>query len=76
MFEINELTTPENTTTAHNIPYCSLFFTPKFGISIVFSFSWGYFNSQEKLKTKLMQNFGLTNKEHYGMLWYFWSGQL
>ena len=24
----------------------------------------------------LMQNFGLTNKEHYGMLWYFWSGQL
>ena len=23
----------------------------------------------------LMQNFGLTNKEHYGMLWYFleWS---
>ena len=23
-----------------------------------------------------MQNFGLTNKEHYGMLWYFWSGQL
>ena len=24
----------------------------------------------------LMQNFGGTNKEHYGMLWYFWSGQL
>ena len=23
-----------------------------------------------------MQNFGGTNKEHYGMLWYFWSGQL
>ena len=23
-----------------------------------------------------MQNFGLTNKEHYGTLWYFWSGQL
>ena len=19
--------------------------------------------------------FGVTNKEHYGMLWYFWSGQ-
>ena len=49
---------------------------PKFSISIVFSFSWGHFNSQEKLKTKLMQNFGVTNKEHYGMLWYFWSGQL
>ena len=30
---------------------------------------------QEKLKTMLMQNFGVTNKEHYGMLWYFWSGQ-
>ena len=23
----------------------------------------------------LMQNSGVTNKEHYGMLWYFWSGQ-
>ena len=23
----------------------------------------------------LMQNFGVTNKEHYGMLWYFWSGR-
>ena len=22
-----------------------------------------------------MQNFGVTNKEHDGMLWYFWSGQ-
>ena len=53
-------------------------FHPKFCISIVFSFSWGHFNSQEKLKTMLMQNFGVTNcyKEHYGMLWYFWSGQL
>ena len=29
----------------------------------------------QKLKTMLMQNFGVTNKEHYGMLWYFleWS---
>ena len=34
-----------------------------------------HFNSQEKLKTMLMQYFGVTNKEHYGMLWYFleWS---
>ena len=48
---------------------------PKFCISIVFSFSWGHFNSQEKLKTMPKQNFGVTNKEHYGMLWYFleWS---
>ena len=38
--------------------------------------SWGHFNSKEKLKTMPMQNFGVTNKEHYGMLWYFWSGQL
>ena len=30
---------------------------------------------QEKLKTMLMQNFGVTKKEHYGTLWYFleWS---
>ena len=26
---------------------------------------------QEKLKTTLMQNLVVTNKEHYGMLWYF-----
>ena len=27
------------------------------------------------MKTMLMQNFGVTNKEHYGILWYFleWS---
>ena len=48
---------------------------PKFCISIVFSFAWGHFNSQEKVKTMPMQNFRVTNKEHYGMLWYFleWS---
>ena len=30
---------------------------------------------QEKLKTMLMQNVGVRNKEHYGMLWFFleWS---
>ena len=55
----------------HNIPKCSLFVTLKFCVSIVFSFSWGHFNSQEKLKTMLMQNFRVTNKEHYGTLWYF-----
>ena len=59
----------------HNIPQCSLFVTPKFCISIVFSFSWELKWPQEKLKTMLMQNFGVTNKEPYGMLWYFleWS---
>ena len=42
---------------------------------IVFSFSWELKWPQEKLKTMLMQNFGVTNKEPYGMLWYFleWS---
>ena len=54
----------------------ALFVTPKFYISIVFSFSWELKWPQEKLKTMLMQNFGVINKEHYGMLWYFWSGQL
>ena len=31
--------------------------------------------AQEKLKTMLMQKFGMTNKENYGMLRYFleWS---
>ena len=28
------------------------------------------------MKTMLMQNFGVTNKEHYGMFGIFWSGQL
>ena len=52
-----------------------MFDTPKFCIIIVFSFSWELKWPQEKLKTMLMQNFGVTNKEHYGMLWYFleWS---
>ena len=35
------------------------------------SFSWELKWPQEKLKTMVMQNFGVTNKEHYGMLWYF-----
>ena len=44
-------------------------------IGIVFSFSWKLKWPQEKLKTTLKQNFGVTNKEHYVMLWYFleWS---
>ena len=38
-------------------------------------FLLGVKTAQEKLKTMLMQTFGVTNKEHYGMLWYFleWS---
>ena len=48
-----------------------MFVTPKFCISIVFSFSWELKWPQEKMKTMLVQNFGVTNEEHYGMLWYF-----
>ena len=55
----------------HNIPWCSLSVTPKFCISIVFSFAWELKWSQEKLKTTLMSNFGVTKKEHYGVSWYF-----
>ena len=50
-----------------------MFVTPNFCISIVFNFSWELKWPQEKQKTMLMQNFGVTNKEHYGMLWYFWG---
>ena len=69
---LSQLTTPENTITYHN----ALCLSPKnFSISIAFSFSWELKWPQEELKTMLMQNFGVTNEEHYGMLWYFleWS---
>ena len=36
------------------------------GISIVCNFSWDGRNTQEKWKTKVMQNFGGANKVHYG----------
>ena len=51
------------------------FVTPKFCISIDFSFPWELKWPKEKLKTMLMQNFGVRNKEHYRVLWYFreWS---
>ena len=71
-----ELTTPENTITYHNA-LCGgpLLVTPKFCISVVFCFSWEFKWHQEKLKSMLMQNFGVTNEEYYGMLWFFleWS---
>ena len=49
----------------------SLLVTPKFCVNFVFSFFWELKWLQEKLKTMLMQNFGVTNEEYYGMLWYF-----
>ena len=45
----------------------SLFVPPKFCISIVSSFSWDDCKSQEKIKTILMQFFGGTGKEYYGI---------
>ena len=47
----------------HNKPQCSLFVNRKHCFQ--FLLNWGHFNSQEKLKTRLMQNFGVTNREHY-----------
>ena len=38
---------------------------------LIFSFSWELKWPLEKLKTMLMQNFGVTNKEHYDMSRYF-----
>ena len=69
-----KLTTQENTITYHNALCLSP--TPtKFCLSIIFSFSWKLKWPQEN--TMPMENLGVggTNKEHYGMLW-FWSGQL
>ena len=40
--------------TAHNAAY----FPPAFCMSIVFSFSWEYCSTEEKLETKVMQNVG------------------
>ena len=47
-----------------------MYVTPKFCIIIVFSFFWELKWPQEKLKTMLIQNFELTNKEYYSMLWH------
>ena len=48
---------------------------PKILHNQCFQFLLGLKWPQEKLKTMLKQNFGVTNKEHYGMLWYIleWS---
>ena len=62
---VNLIDHSRNTITYHN----ALCLSPQ-SKSIVFSFSSESKWPQEKLKTMLMQNFGLTNREHYGMLWY------
>ena len=38
----------------------------KFCITIVFNFSWDYSNTQEKLETIVLQNWGV-NKVHHGL---------
>ena len=43
---------------ASTFPIMHLICHPKFGIRIVFNFSWDGCNNQEKWKTKVMQNFG------------------
>ena len=47
-------------------PIMHLVCPPKFCLSIVFNFAWDGFNTQEKWKTKVMQNLGRGNKVHYG----------
>ena len=44
-------------------------------VSTVNCHNWCAKRPQEKLKTMIMQNLGVTNKKHYGMLWFFleWS---
>ena len=42
----------------------------------VFSFSWGHFSSQEKLKKMLLQNFGVTRKSIMAFYSIFLSVQL
>ena len=54
--------TPENTITYHN----ALCLSPQKFVQALFSVSLG-----EKLKTILMQNFGVANRERYRMLRYF-----
>ena len=39
-----------------------------------FQFLLGVKIAPGKQKTMLMQNFGVTDKKHFCMLWYFWSG--
>ena len=64
---------------SHNAPYFPLPTPPppkKVCISIVFSFSWDGCNTQEKWKTKVIQNFG-GDKLRYGKcgsgVFYHWA---
>ena len=65
--------TPENTITYHN----ALRLSPQNFVQALFSVSLGAILTPKRncMKTMLMQNFGVTKKERYGMLWHFleWS---
>ena len=52
-----------------------LFVTPKFCISIVFSFFWEIKWPKEKLKTTLMQNLGCKQRALWYVMVFFWNGQ-
>ena len=62
----------------HNIPWCSLFVTPIFSISIVFSFSWELTWPERNWKQCFCKISGRQTKRKtkiYDMLWYIleWS---
>ena len=44
-----------------------LVYLPQFFTTIVFNWFWDDCNTQEKLETIVMQNFGGVNKIHYGL---------
>ena len=69
-FTNTELTTPENTITYHN----TLFVTPKFCISIVFSFSWGR-GPKRNWRQCLCKILGWQTKSIMVCYGIFWSGQ-
>ena len=41
-----------------------------------FQFLLGVKMAPRETEDNAYQNFGVTNKEHYGMLWYFWSDEM
>ena len=63
-----------------NSPFAHLSIThlvcpPKFCISVVLNFSWDHCNTQEKLKTKIMQSF-LGGGGKQDVLWEMWKWRI
>ena len=65
------LTTPENTITYHN----ALCLSPQNLHKHCLQFLLGVKMAPRETENNAYAKFGVTNKEHYGMLWYFleWS---